>query len=177
MKKVRWIALSLTFATAACVSLMGQEQRSRVGQLSVVKYDELKEAILHNRGKVILVDFWGEFCPPCKANFPHVVRLHRQLAGQGLVVISVSGDDISRGNRDDVLKRVRSFLSVNGADFTNFLLDEPHQVFREKLRVQSFPCYYVFSRQGKWTQFGGGTGENIDFAVMERLIMDLLRDR
>jgi thiol-disulfide isomerase/thioredoxin len=173
---MRWVAIGLTLALTTGVSLTGQEQQSRVGLLKIIKYDTLKEAILSNRGKVILVDFWGEFCPPCKANFPHVVKLHRMYARQGLVVISVSVDNLHAGNHEDVIRRVRSFLTINGADFTNFLLDEPQDLRREKLRLSSFPCYYVFSRNGKWTQFGDG-GERIDFAVMDRLIVDLLHEK
>jgi thiol-disulfide isomerase/thioredoxin len=174
MRIMRFVAPGLTLILAACVSLFGQEPR--VGQLKIVKYDSLREAVLQNRGKVILVDFWGEFCPPCKAGFPHIVQLHRLHARQGLVVISVSVDDIRRGNHEEVTKRVRSFLTVNGAEFTNFLLDEPPELCREKLRLSSVPCYYVFSRQGKWTQFGEG-GEKIDPAAMDRLITDLLREK
>ena len=95
MKGLRWAALGLTIALAG-LSVISQEQ-SRVGQVKVIKYDTLKEAVLRNRGKVVLIDFWGEFCPPCKAGFPHIVQLHRQYARQGLVVISVSIDDVSQG--------------------------------------------------------------------------------
>ena len=175
MKKGRWVAVGVTLTLAACMSLSGQEQ-SRVGQLRIVKYDGLKEAILASRGKVILVDFWGEFCMPCKANFPHIVQMHRMYAGQGLVVISVSVDDLHRGNPKISFGAFASFLAVNGADFTNLLLDEPPQVCKEKLRISAVPCYYVFSRQGKWTLFGTG-GEKIDFAAMDRLIVDWLREK
>ena len=82
----------------------------------------------------------------------------------------------ARENHDEVIRRVRNFLTINTADFTNFLLDEPPEVCRDKLRLSSVPCYYVFSRQGKWTQFGDG-GEKIDFPAMDRLIADLLREK
>ena len=164
--------MTLTFT---CLSLTGQEQQGRVGQLKIIKYDSLKEAVVRHRGKVVLVDFWGEFCPPCKAGFPHVVQLHRLHARNGLVVISVSMDDIRQKNPEDVARRVRSFLTINGADFTNFLLDEPAEIWRDKLRFSAIPCYYVFSRQGKWTQFGGG--EKIDYVAMDRLILELLREK
>ena len=41
------------------------------------------------QGKVVLVDFWGVWCEPCKAAFPHTVELAEHFSEQGLVVMSV----------------------------------------------------------------------------------------
>jgi len=45
------------------------------------------------RGRVVLVNFWATWCPPCVEEMPSLERLHRALAGQGLVVLGVSVDD------------------------------------------------------------------------------------
>jgi thiol-disulfide isomerase/thioredoxin len=172
MNKMRWVLLLLATALAGA-GVLGQE---RGVQLRVVRYDGLKETVLRNRGKVILVDFWGEFCPPCKMGFPHVVQLHRQYAKHGLVVISVSVDNVRKGNSEETRQRVQHFLHVNGAEFTNLLLDETPEFCLEKLRLHSVPCYYVFNRQGKWTQFGEG-GEKLDPAAMDHLIVELLKEK
>jgi hypothetical protein len=42
-------------------SLPGAAQEKSDIKLEVVKYDGLKDAVLRNRGKVLLIDFWGEF--------------------------------------------------------------------------------------------------------------------
>ena len=42
-------------------SLPGAAQDKSDIKLEVVKYDGLKDAVLRNRGKVVLIDFWGEF--------------------------------------------------------------------------------------------------------------------
>src|SRR5271166_5665955 len=59
----------------ACVGLVAvclvrrnaQETKDGI-QIQSVKYDGLKEFVQKNRGKVVLVDFWGDFCLPCKKN-------------------------------------------------------------------------------------------------------------
>ena len=131
----------------------------------MVRYSGLKEAVLQNRGKVVLVDFWGDFCPSCKHAMPRVVQLHRNFAREGLVVISVSIDDLSHGRYEETRGRVQDFLQRQGADFTNLILDENHEVCQAKLRIENVPCYYVFNRQGKWTQFGGNDkAERLDYA-------------
>src|SRR5207245_60725 len=45
------------------------------------------------RGHVVLVNFWATWCPPCVEEMPSLERLHRALAGEGLVVLGVSIDD------------------------------------------------------------------------------------
>jgi hypothetical protein len=42
-------------------TLPGAAQDKSEIKLEVVKYDGLKDAVLRNRGKVLLIDFWGEF--------------------------------------------------------------------------------------------------------------------
>ena len=45
-----------------------------------------------HRGKVVLVNFWATWCVPCRVELPHLERLYRQYAPQGLVVLGVSID-------------------------------------------------------------------------------------
>ena len=175
MNKLRWLALAALLVLAGTT---GSGQENRGVQVKVVKYTGLKDMVVQNRGKVVLIDFWGDFCPSCKQAMPRVVKLHRDYARDGLVVISVSIDDLRHGNYEETKGRVHDFLQKQGADFTNVILDEHLEVCQEKLRVKTVPCYYVFNRQGKWIQFGGNdSAEKIDFAVMDRKILDLLRDR
>lgn len=45
------------------------------------------------KGKVILLDFWATWCPPCKVEIPWFVEFQRKYGPQGFVVIGVSVDD------------------------------------------------------------------------------------
>jgi len=46
------------------------------------------------RGKVVLVDFWGIWCPPCRREIPDLIRLYEELHDRGLEIVAVnSGDD------------------------------------------------------------------------------------
>jgi len=65
------------------------------------------------RGKVVLVDYWATWCDPCKKLLPHTVALYRELAGQGLEVITVSFDDAEEE------PAARKFLADQGANFEN----------------------------------------------------------
>lgn len=45
------------------------------------------------RGQVVLLDFWGTFCPPCVKALPELQALHAKYAGSGFAVIGVAVDD------------------------------------------------------------------------------------
>ena len=168
---------SLAIALLALVLLTSAEAQDKKDDvaLRVVKYDGLKDEIYKNRGKVVLVDLWADFCKPCKDAFPHTVELHRKFESKGLAVISVALDSLE----DDPMKmkgNVLRFLTKQKATFTNLLLDETDAFWQKKFRIDGPPCMYVFSRQGKWTQLSGQDLEDQP-KQLDRLIENLLDEK
>ena len=47
-------------------------------------------------GKVVLVNLWATWCPPCRRELPDIDRLQRDYAGRGLVVVTLSNEDRER---------------------------------------------------------------------------------
>jgi thiol-disulfide isomerase/thioredoxin len=161
---------------AAASTLCGRAQEPKkegIG-LQVVKYAGLKGVIHKNRGKVILVDFWADFCVPCKKGFPHIVAMHKKHAREGLAVVSVSLDPVDDPrSRDNALK----FLIKVGAEFTNLYLEEPAEFWQKRLGFPGPPCYFVFSRQGQWTKFEAGDDAPVDYQAMEKFIVERLGEK
>lgn len=81
--------------------------------VAVCKFDGVEKQIASAKGKVILIDCWATWCPPCVASFPKLVEKHEKYAGKGLAVISLSTD------RPSDAPKVIDFLKKQKATFTN----------------------------------------------------------
>lgn len=171
------IAASLCIGTllfGAC----GLAQEPGKIDVKVVSYDGLKDLVLKNRGKVVVVDFWSTSCIPCIRNFPHMVQMQHEHVKDGLVSISVSFDKIDEfaKTEKELKERVLNRLKELKSDLINVILDKGWDLAEEKLRIKAIPCIYVFSRQGNWVQFGGD-GKPVDAAAVEKLVVQLLQQK
>src|SRR5438876_5838753 len=127
------LAFAALFALAAVALAPAADAKVTV---SVVKYDGLTDLIKTNKGKVIVLDFWADYCIPCKREFPKLVALSRKHAKDAVAAVSVSLDDLSEDGAKD---KVQKFLDKQQATFTNLILDEKPEVWQAKLKIDGPP--------------------------------------
>jgi len=74
------------------------------------------------KGKVVLVDFWATWCPPCVASVPELKRLYGKYHGQGLEIVGISLDEdrsaLERFIKDRDLAWIHTFSGMQWADPT-----------------------------------------------------------
>jgi thiol-disulfide isomerase/thioredoxin len=92
------------------------------------------------RGKVVLVDFWATWCPPCRAMIPSLNRLQAKYRDQGLVIVGVSVDE---GGANDVL----AFREWQPLDYTVALGDG--QAVSAFGGIDALPTSFLLDRDGK----------------------------
>lgn len=74
------------------------------------------------RGKVVLINFWGTWCPPCRIEFPHMVNLQQQFhARDDFRLLSVScGYSIDSEEPDELRQQTLEFLRQQHADLPTY---------------------------------------------------------
>jgi thiol-disulfide isomerase/thioredoxin len=99
------------------------------------------------RGKVVVVNFWATWCPPCRAEMPELVRLQREHAKQGLQIIGIT---YPPENKDRVRRFARS-LKVNYP-----IILGTRQIKARFSSDETLPLTIVIDRDGKVTDIISG---------------------
>ncbi|HLK40540.1 MAG TPA: TlpA disulfide reductase family protein [Polyangiaceae bacterium] len=92
------------------------------------------------RGNVVVVDFWGTFCEPCKKSFPKLQDLSSKYGGSGLRVVGISEDEA------DDKDKIPTFADTYGAKFA-IAWDEDKAAAR-KYKPETMPSSFVIDRKG-----------------------------
>jgi len=90
------------------------------------------------RGKIVLVNFWATWCPPCRMEMPDLDAIYTHFESQGLVILSLSDEDPFKVN-----------TFIGHANYhPPVLLDTGGKVAKE-FHIQGIPKSFVFNREGK----------------------------
>jgi thiol-disulfide isomerase/thioredoxin len=98
------------------------------------------------RGKVVFVDFWASWCPPCRKSIPLLSELHQSLQDKGFTLIAVNEDDDPQLGRD--------FMEPLKGDFPS--LSDPEGKLSSAFGVRGMPTSYLIDNKGiiQWVHEG-----------------------
>lgn len=90
------------------------------------------------KGKVLLLDFWATWCPPCKSDEPAVESIVKEFAPKGLMVVSV--------NMGEPRKRVKKYLESSPRSSKQVLAEDT--TLAAICDAHSYPLYVLTDREG-----------------------------
>jgi thiol-disulfide isomerase/thioredoxin len=90
------------------------------------------------RGKVVLVNFWATWCPPCRKEMPDLDALYKRFKDQGLVILAVDDEEVSK---------IKPFLAERPVTYPVLL--DPGRKINDLFHIDGIPKSFVYDRQGK----------------------------
>jgi peroxiredoxin len=91
------------------------------------------------RGKVVLVNFWATWCPPCREEMPSMERLNEVMAGEDFVLLAINTEQKGRTVVPDFLKKT---------PYTFPILFDDKEVVQNLYGVYKFPESFVIRKDG-----------------------------
>lgn len=90
------------------------------------------------KGKVVILNFWASWCPPCREEMPSLERLYKGYKDKGLLILGV--------NYMETPKKVKGFMKEFKLTFPT-LLDKDGEVMREYM-VVGIPTTFIIDKKG-----------------------------
>lgn len=135
-------------------------------RVKTVTGSKLMVSLKELRGQVVLLDFWGTFCEPCKKSFPKLEALDRKYAASGLRVIGISEDE------DDDKGKIPGFADTYGAKFA--LAWDGDKSIARQYKPETMPSSFLIGKDGivRFAHVGFHDGEELQ---IEQEIRGLLK--
>lgn len=122
----------------AMVNLEANEAAIEKADFTLKDLDGKEWTLSALRGKVVLVNFWATWCPPCRKEMPDLDALAHRFADKGLVVLSISDEDQAK---------VSSYVRAHNLNYP--ILLDPGRKTNDAFHIEGIPQSFVFNREGK----------------------------
>ena len=117
----------------------GAKEKSPAPEFTVNSLKNIPVKLSELKGKVVLLNFWATWCPPCKEEIPSMMKLNSMMAGKPFQMLAVS---IDAGGAPDV----ESYFKESGNSLPAFV--DPESKLAELYGVTGVPETFVIDRQG-----------------------------
>jgi cytochrome c biogenesis protein CcmG, thiol:disulfide interchange protein DsbE len=133
------ILIGLCILLAGCYSASRPPRIGSTAPEFTVQDDERKVALSDLHGKIVVLNFWATWCPPCVDEMPSLVHLQQRLKDKGVTVLAVSVD-VDEG-------AYRRFLKDHNIDLLT--VRDPDHKSSNLYGTFKFPETYIIDRDGK----------------------------
>lgn len=147
------VSLASAQFTAAMTQLEAEDARRERANFTLADLQGRKWSLRDLRGKVVLVNFWATWCPPCRKEIPDLQALQAEFENQGLVILGID---------DETASKVESFIREHKMTYPVLL--DPGDKVHKLYSVEGIPMSFLYDAQGKLV------AEAIDMRTREQFL-------
>ena len=145
-------------------------------QFSLVGVDGKQVNTADLKGKVILLDFWGSWCVPCRKSHPALKELYAKYKSRGLEIIGISNEAFSAGgSKAQQDASWRKAIKEDGIDWLHVLNDADINDLAKSHDINGYPTKFLIDRNGKFVLKILGTSEGLH-KTLEKKLAELMPD-
>jgi peroxiredoxin len=123
---------------AAISKIAADNKRREQADFTLAELGGKTWTLKEQRGKVVLLNFWATWCPPCRKEMPDLETLNQQFKDQGLVILAISDEDAGK---------VKPFIAQQKVTYP--ILLDPGRKVNELFQIEGIPKTFVYDRNGK----------------------------
>ncbi|MGA7380907.1 MAG: TlpA disulfide reductase family protein [Terriglobales bacterium] len=150
------VSLDAPAYKAAMAKLVADDQRRQQADFTLTDLQGKSWELKSLHGKVVLVNFWATWCPPCRKEMPDLEALHQRFQDQGFVILAIS---------DEEQAKVRPFIAEYKINYPVLL--DPGRKVNDLFQVEGIPKSFVYDRDGKLV------AQSIDMRTREQFLQML----
>ena len=131
------------------------------------------------KGKVVLVDFWGTWCPPCRAELPHLAEVCDKFAGQsGFRFLPISCGQGESEDPEELRSRTEETLQQLGLHVATYYdpAFNTRNAFNQAGPLEGYPTTFLLDRQGVirhvWVGYAPQVSAQVESAIRQMLAQE-----
>jgi peroxiredoxin len=145
--------------SAAMRDLEPEDEQRRNAEFSLADLNGNKWTLQALRGKVVLINFWATWCPPCRQEIPILKSIYDRFKDHGLIVLAISEEDPAT---------LRKFVAENDVEFP-VLVDAGAEVQKNAYHTVGVPVSFIYDRSGRIV------AQALSMPTMDRMLEKLER--
>ena len=123
---------------AAMAKLEADDQHRNEANFTLTDLNGKSWTLKDLRGKVVLLNFWATWCPPCRKEMPDLETLNQRFGPKGLVILGISDEDAAT---------VSAFIAQHQVTYP--ILLDPGRKVNDQFQIEGIPKTFIYNRDGK----------------------------